>query len=158
MFVCVNIQAPRRWQVLNFLWKTFLLELHQIHWTLDREQWIYMVASAGNWIDVDLDRRTDDGRWTLTLLPGWTLQPSSPGSCQLQPPYIVLCLSYAKVFEHWHLHLDEHYNHPGLQRLNPVSVSYLCNIGWPFPHSQFGHFQCPKQKSKTTTQHKPSPN
>ena len=23
---------------------------------------------------------------------------------------------------------------------------------WPFPHSRFGHFQCPKRKSKTTSQ------
>ena len=23
-------------------------------------------------------------------------------------------------------------------------------LKWPFPHSRFGHFQCPKRKSKTT--------
>ena len=30
--------------------------------------------------------------------------------------------------------------------------SFLFSQKWPFPHSQFGHFQCPKQKSKTTSQ------
>ena len=29
---------------------------------------------------------------------------------------------------------------------------------WPFPHSRFGHFQCPKRKSKTTSQLKHTPN
>ena len=24
-------------------------------------------------------------------------------------------------------------------------------LKWPFPHSRFGHFQCPKRKSKTTS-------
>ena len=28
----------------------------------------------------------------------------------------------------------------------------------PFPHSRFGHFQCPKRKSKTTFQQKYTPN
>ena len=29
---------------------------------------------------------------------------------------------------------------------------------WPFPHSRFGHFQCPKWKSKTTSVSKHTPN
>ena len=28
----------------------------------------------------------------------------------------------------------------------------------PFPRSRFGHFQCPKQKSKTTSEYKDTPN
>ena len=29
---------------------------------------------------------------------------------------------------------------------------------WPFPHSRFGHFRCPKRKSKTTSLYKHTPN
>ena len=38
-------------------------------------------------------------------------------------------------------------------RKRPLSL-----LIWPFPHSWFGHFQCPKRKSKTTFQQKHTPN
>ena len=42
---------------------------------------------------------------------------------------------------------------------NLVKMQFMgyISIG-PFPHSRFGHFQCPKRKSKTTFQQKYTPN
>ena len=37
-----------------------------------------------------------------------------------------------------------------------ISSGHL--LKWPFPHSRFTHFQCPKQKSKTTSEYKHIPN
>ena len=44
-------------------------------------------------------------------------------------------------FSFWALEVPE----PRLRK-RPLSL-----LIWPFPHSRFGHFQCPKRKSKTTS-------
>ena len=43
------------------------------------------------------------------------------------------------------------------KELHSINVARLCLLR-PFPHSRFGHFQCPKRKSKTTSEYKYTPN
>ena len=54
----------------------------------------------------------------------------------------------------WTLHRLIH----GWQPSETIKPDGWMTIFWPFPHSRFGHLQCPKRKSKTISEYKHSPN
>ena len=59
--------------------------------------------------------------------------------------------SFHKNFKYWR-------NVGPKNCVNEEDVILVSKWKWPFPHSRFGHFQCPKRKSKTSSEYKRTPN
>ena len=63
---------------------------------------------------------------------------------------------YSRVRLNWEVALDFRFGHwkwPNRE----WEKGHFSKWKWPFPHSRLGQFQCPKRKSKTTSQYKYTP-